>query len=41
MNKRMLAGLPSGKVELPCTDIADEGGSSIKFNKKLPKNWKN
>ena len=34
VNKRMLAGLPSDKVELPCTDIADEGGSSIKFNKK-------
>ena len=31
----MLAGLPSEKVELPCTDVADEGGSSIKFNKKL------
>ena len=30
----MLAGLPSEKVELPCTDVADEGGSSIKFNKK-------
>ena len=41
VNKRMLAGLPSEKVELPCTDVADEGGSSIKFNKKLPKNWKN
>ena len=34
VNKRMLAGLPSEKVELPCTDVADEGGSSIKFNKK-------
>ena len=30
VNKRMLAGLPSKKVELPCTDVADEGGSSIK-----------
>ena len=30
----MLASLPSEKVELPCTDVADEGGSSIKFNKK-------
>ena len=30
----MLAGLLSEKVELPCTDVADEGGSSIKFNKK-------
>ena len=30
----MLAGLPSEKVELPCTDVTDEGGSSIKFNKK-------
>ena len=34
VNKKMLAGLPSEKVELPCTDVADEGGSSIKFNKK-------
>ena len=34
VNKTMLAGLPSEKVELPCTDVADEGGSSIKFNKK-------
>ena len=34
MNKIMLAGLPSEKVELPCTDVADEGGSSIKSNKK-------
>ena len=30
VNKRMLAGLLSEKVELP----SDEGGSSIKFNKK-------
>ena len=30
----MLAGLPSEKVELPYTDVADEGGSSIIFNKK-------
>ena len=29
----MLAGLPAEKVELPCTDVADEGGSFIKFNK--------
>ena len=41
VNQRMLAGLPSEKVELPCTDVAEEGGSSIKFNKKLPKIWKN
>ena len=34
VNKRMLAGLPSEKVEFPCTDFADEDGSSIKFNKK-------
>ena len=30
----MLAGLPAENVELPCTDVADDGGSSIKFNKK-------
>ena len=30
----MLAGLPSEKVELPCSDVADEGSSSIIFNKK-------
>ena len=41
MNKRMLACLPSENVELPCTDVADEGGSSIKFNKKAAENWKN
>ena len=34
VNKRILASLPSEKVELPFTDVADEGGSSIKFNKK-------
>ena len=34
VNKRMLAGLSSEKVEMPCTDVADEGCSSIKFNKK-------
>ena len=33
VNKIMLAGLPAEKVELPCTDVADEGGSFIKFNK--------
>ena len=37
VNKRMLEGLLSEKVELPCTDVADEGGSSIKFNKKAAK----
>ena len=30
----MLAGLPAENVELPCTDVADDGGNSIKFNKK-------
>ena len=34
VNIRMLAGLPSEKVELPCTDVADDGASSNKFNKK-------
>ena len=35
VNKTMLAGLPSEKVELPCTDVADEGGSSIGGYRKM------
>ena len=32
--KKECAGLPSEKVELPCTDVTDESDSSIKYNKK-------
>ena len=35
VNKRMLAGLPSEK------DVADEGGSSIKFNKNAAEKLEN